>query len=47
MAKVEKLTIESFKTIDCSGTPLKGIYLQVNPEKISLDYGMSLRSAKQ
>jgi hypothetical protein len=41
MAKVEKLTIESYKFIDCKEPDkLKGIYLQVNPEKISFDFGI-------
>lgn len=38
MGQVAKLTIESFKTIDCTGTALGKIVLQVNPEKISFKY---------
>jgi len=41
MGKVEKLTIEAFKTIDCKGEALGKIILQVNPEKISFKYDIS------
>jgi hypothetical protein len=38
MAQVQKLTIESFNTIDCSGNGTNKIELQVNPEKLSFKY---------
>lgn len=41
MAQVQKLTIEAFKTIDCSGASLGSIELQVNPETLSFKYEIS------
>jgi len=41
MGQVQKLTIEGFKTIDCSGTAIGKIELQVNPEKLSFKYDIN------
>ena len=46
MGQVEKLTIEAFKTIDCSGTTLGKIEVQVNPETLSFKYEISWDGSK-
>jgi hypothetical protein len=38
---VQKLTIEAFKTIDCTGSSLGSIELQVNPETLKFKYEIS------
>ncbi len=41
MGQVQKLTIEGFNTIDCTGTAIGKIELQVNPEKLSFKYDIN------
>ena len=40
MGQVSKLTIQAFKTIDCKGTAVGKIEMQVNPEKIAFEYSI-------
>jgi hypothetical protein len=42
MAKTEKLTITGHEKMDCSDTKIGTIKLQVNPERISFDYGIEM-----
>ncbi len=42
MAKTEKLTITGHEKMDCSDTAIGTIKLQVNPERISLEYGIEM-----
>lgn len=42
MSKVKKLTIEGYEKMDLSGSSIGKIELQVNPETISLDYGITI-----
>jgi len=45
MGLVKKLTIEGYEKMDLSGSPIGKIELQVNPETISLDYGITINGA--
>lgn len=41
MGQVQKLTIEAYETIDCTGKSTGNIELQVNPEKLNFVYAIS------
>ena len=41
MSQVVKLVIEAYPLIDCMGTSMGAIQLQVNPESISFEYGIT------
>jgi hypothetical protein len=42
MGKTVKLTIFAFKRIDCTGDEIAKIALQVNPEKLAMEYSVSM-----
>ena len=39
---MEKLTIFAFEKMDCSGTEIAKIVLQVNPEKLAMEYSVTV-----